>query len=215
MTLTEIASFICSKHGKTDNTSISLCKDYIKNWYKFIWEKHTWNDSKTDVSDTFSASTANFTVDSTVDIVVEVIYDGTKLEEISLEKLYEISPEWTTATGTPAYYFNRPKSGGDCVIRLNTLPTEDKAIVIIGKLVFTQLTGDSDSPLLRGIDNTLIALAESTFLQRMQQFGSAQIALNEGMAMLNKMIEIETNQQTKHQRIQPKIYDVGYKRGYS
>lgn len=210
MTLLELATFICNKIGKADGTSYSVCRDFIKNRYKMIWEYYTWNDSKLMVTQSVPAATLDLTVNSQIDLVISASWKGQKLQNLSQETVMSYNPDLLDRAGSPVGYINLPKSGGSCILRFITTPQTTEDIIILGKSAFTQLTGDSDSPLLRGVDNALLAYGEADMLERERQRGSAQIKLQEATAMIQKMIDLETNQQTKIMRVIPMIHDAYY-----
>jgi hypothetical protein len=210
MTLLELATFVCTKAGKADGTSYSVCKDFIKNRYKMIWEYYTWNDSKIMVTQSVPASTLDLSINSQIDLVISAAWKGQKLQNLSQETVISYNPDLLDRAGSPVGYINLPKSGGSCVIRFITTPQTTEDIILLGKKVFTQLSGDSDSPLLRGIDNALLAYGEADFLERERQRGAAQLKLQEATAMIQKMVDIESNQQTKVMRVIPTIHDAYY-----
>lgn len=218
MTLQEIASFVCNKIGKLDATSLTICKEFIKSRYRLIWEGFTWNDSKIIVTQSLPSGTSELTINSQVEFVIDISWKGLLLENISAEAVMRWNPALLdpNQSGGPLQFITLPKSGGACVVRFITKPTVTDDILIVGKRVYTPLVNDDDEPLLRGIDNALIAYAYSDMLERERRPGTAQIALQEAVGMIAQMVEIETQQQTKIQRLVPRIFDhVGGRSGYT
>ncbi len=211
MTFLELATQVANKCHKNDNDSINKSKDYVKQAYRHIWDSFLWNDSKISVTQSFTANTGDFDVDASIYLVMSVIWNNKKLQNIQQDQLFTLYPDWLTRTGDPNYYVNQPKNtSGDCVIRLDTKPTETQNVVILGKSVFTQLSENSDEPKLKGVDNTILAFAEAWFLEFLNQRGSAQTKIQEANLMMNTMISLEKEQQTYMAQVVPIINDIVY-----
>lgn len=211
MTLAQLATFITNKIQKTDTTAVAVCKSFLKQRYQMIWEKETWGDSKTTVTASCINGTSDFTCDSTIELVTQVIWKNTPLTNVNLENMFRYRPDWQTAIGKPIYYMIRPKSvAGRCVIRFDVLPDETQNVITTGKLVFTPLSTDSDVPLLRGIDNTLLAFCEGDMLEYIQQRQTAKGKYEEAQALFQEMLDLELQQQTKILQIVPSSNDWNY-----
>lgn len=211
MTLAQLASFITNKVNLTSTTASQTCKEFIKRRYQMIWEKETWSDSKTTVTSSCASGTSDFTINPTIELVTQVIWKTTPLTNVNLENMFRFRPDWQTATGQPLYYMIRPKDAtGHCVIRFDMLPNTTENVIVTGKLVFTPLSADTDVPLLRGIDNTLLAFCEGDMLEYMQQRQSAKDKYAEAASLFQEMLDLELQQQTKILQIQPTSNDWTY-----
>jgi tRNA A37 N6-isopentenylltransferase MiaA len=67
--------------------------------------------------------------------------------------------------------------------------------------------GDTDSPVLRGIDNALLAFAEGDMYERSRQFAKSQVKFTEAAAHIQIMKDLEKGQQQSITRIVPYIND--------
>lgn len=206
-TLAQLATFVSNKMSQNDSVSISQIKEFIKNRYKMIWEECIWKESKQYYSQTVSIGATDISLNSNLELITDVIWYNTPLFNIEPEILFRARPNWQTLSGKPIYYINRPKSSGNCVIRFDVMPDTQQTVYYCGKLVFTPLVNDTDTPLLSGIDNCLLSFAEADCLEYIRQFGTAQTKLQEAISMFNKMLDIERNQTTKILQIQPVIND--------
>src|ERR1700753_656168 len=159
MTLQQLTQYVGNNVQKTDTNSLNTFQGYIQKNYLMIWEKYTWIESKTSVTQSLSAGTNSLLVDSNIELVSMVIWDTYPLRNSDLENLYRWRPDWPTQTGTPSFYVNMPKQSGQCFIMFDTSPTTTFNVTIVGKMKFTQLVNSTDTPLLRGIDNALIAFS--------------------------------------------------------
>ena len=45
MTLASLADFVCKKVGKTDATSVGICKDFLRQRHEMIYDTGLWKDS--------------------------------------------------------------------------------------------------------------------------------------------------------------------------
>jgi hypothetical protein len=62
---------------------------------------------------------------------------------------------------------------------------------------------DEQAPLLRNIDNALLASAQADMLERQRQYNKAQMKAQEGQAQLQLALDLEKNQSACEQRIIP------------
>lgn len=80
-------------------------------------------------------------------------------------------------------------------IRLHEKPQDiSQNLLILGKRRIRKLTHDLDTPLIRNIDNALIAFATSDMLERERQYGKAQLKIQEGAALLDQAKALHTMQ---------------------
>ena len=45
MTLLEIANYVCNLVGKTDSTSVTRCKEYVRQHHQLIYDSALWRES--------------------------------------------------------------------------------------------------------------------------------------------------------------------------
>lgn len=206
MTLIQIVQYICNKCKKPDTASQNRCKDFVRDAYEIIWNKIIWTDSLATITQSVPSGTSDITLTSLY-LVKSVSWNDKWLENIDEERLFRYRPNWRTASGKPTWFLNRPKVGGNCVIRLDVKPDETQNITVNGKLKFVQLDLDADEPLLKGIDPCLKAFGEAFFLEYLEQRGSAQLKLQEAMGLLKDMVALEDDQETHIVQAQPDQYD--------
>ncbi len=87
-------------------------------------------------------------------------------------------------------------------LKLTYAPTVSTQLRILFKMKWAEMA-DTDSPTLRGIENTLIAFAQSDMLQRERQYAKANLLAAEGINLLAKYTEKEVYQQAFDQRFTP------------
>jgi hypothetical protein len=95
-------------------------------------------------------------------------------------------------------------------IRLINPPADtSKLLLVLYKRRCEDLISDYDAPILRGIDNALIAYAMADALEWMRQFGKAQVKAEEGAAQMEILRDNEKHQQSTHTRIVPWVENGG------
>lgn len=276
MTLAEYTDHICSKLGKTDAVSTTLCKHYLRRHYKTIWDAALWRDSLVLVSKL--ANDDELIMPEVVEKVVRVRYDAsTPLYGVDQQVFFDVDSSLFDGTGTPAAWsaltpvataihpadetlsivssdtddtevqvwirgekdgvpkresvtlngttpvvttnqwdvihsLSKEETEGTVTIigvtsgallltlwpeesekkyrriRLHLAPAQStKYILVLGKRRFQPLQNDLDTPLLADIDNALICLATADMLERMRQYGKAQMKMQEGGVYLSAM----------------------------
>lgn len=210
MTQLQLSQFICNKLAKTDSTSLALCQSFIANRYQMIWEMYSWNDAQVIVAQSVPSGTLDVTLNAQIDLVTSISWNNISLENFGADTIMRFNPALLQGiSGSPVAYVNLTRdSSGNCVIRLINQPQTTQTLLVVGKQKFVPFATTSDSALLRGIDNALLAFGEADMLERERQRGSGQLKIQEATTMLQKMIDIENNQQTNSCRITPEIYDV-------
>lgn len=122
MTLASLADFVCKKVGKTDATSVGICKDFLRQRHEMIYDTGLWKDSvkieqfclKTkdspDTNPYTSDSTTSFGYEQEATLPYEiarpiaVLYETDLLSCRDLQALVRIQPEAMFNEGIPASY---------------------------------------------------------------------------------------------------------------
>jgi len=215
MTLQEITDFVCTKHGKSDSTTQDFVKDATRRMYEFVWQYAPWQDTLTYSTYTPSAGNRTVTLGSTVEIPLAVAYGDSEVQAVDLNWIFRTEPDLLDSDryGGPLYYVRRPRStAGVAAIDLYPYIEAGQAVEtlkVLEKLKVKSLnaagnlTADSDSPAIAGIDNVLISLVEGEFLQRERQYAKATAVKNEAVAELSNMASLELNQGGATRRIVP------------
>lgn len=92
-------------------------------------------------------------------------------------------------------------------VRLFSAPNQTLTLSVLGKKPFVPLDFGSEQPLIRNLDNCLIAFGLADMLQRGRQYGKAQSQMQEATVLLSELAKLETLQAANNQRFIP---DGGY-----
>lgn len=233
MTLSELAAFVTTKMMDTEADSVSICKDFINRRYHMIWDAAVWTESLGTVTQPVLINVADVTLSTTPSMFyypTSSSVTGTKLDFIIAAKFVPtgeesgaetINSDWATFFQTdpglfenvssrrsfPSNYVNLPKdASGYCRIRLVPATSQAGNVFALGKLKLQNL-GDSDSAVIRGIDNALLAFAEGDMYERSRQFSKSQVKFTEAAAHIQIMKDLEKGQQQSITRIIPQIND--------
>lgn len=197
MTLAEIADFVCSKVGQLDATSQGLCRDYANRRYEMIYDTENWQDTLAFGVGSTTVDSEYLAIPDTLERVLSIRYDsGNKrlwLEKVDVPFLLETDPTIFERSGTPKYYAEERVSDVNS-IRLAPTPDEVVEVDFWGKKVFAPLVEDDDSPIIRNIDNCLIAYVQGDMLQRMRQYTKAKECVEEAGTLLELMRKDEKEQ---------------------
>ena len=235
MTLSEIANSICGKLHDTETASVTACKDYIKERYQMVWDLALWTESLGIVSQDVKASTPEVTISSDpsifyyptsstvastaprMDFVVAVKFtktgdtDGNELVGSEWVRFFALDANvWNnveTRRSSPTNFIPLPKdSSGNTRIKLVPAPKDAGTLYALGKMKLPDL-GDSDSPVLPGIDQVLLAFGMGDMLERSMQFGKAQAKYTEANALMQGMRDLQKNQQQQSAAVVPLVQD--------
>jgi len=205
MTKTALAQFIGDKLQKTDADSLTLLKSFIDRRYEMIWDSGMWREALGTTSYSVAADDEDITLNSTVDFPVAASWDNDGIYPVNYEMVFQIEPDEFNQSGTPTTFIVLPKdSSGNAVIKLVRKPNIAKTLLVLGKLKITAL-GDTDSPKVNGITNTLLAYVEADMLEHVRQYGKAQAKLNEAASQMALMRDLEVGQAAKETRIIPQV----------
>lgn len=80
--------------------------------------------------------------------------------------------------------------------RVRLLSPANKAfkLGVLGKKRLRQMRLDADPPMIRGVDNALLALVEADMLERSRQYSKAAAKVEEGMQLIRLAVDQEVNQ---------------------
>lgn len=90
-------------------------------------------------------------------------------------------------------------------IRLVNPPQTATTLGILAKRRLRQMNLDSDGPMVRGIENALLAFAQADMLERSRQYAKASAKISEGTSLLEGARDLERNQSAKESRITPEV----------
>lgn len=208
MMLSNYSTFVCSKVGQTDSTSTALCKEFVKTRYKMIWDAFLWNDSTVLIPNLTADTSGVMTYPLGIERIVSIRSTGDHiLDPTNSPFIMQVSPSSFEDTGDPLAYedFTDTTDSNKRKIRLFPIPKQSTAILIFGKRTFVPLAVDSDTPVLRNIDNALQSYAEGDMLSRQRKRGAAQAIYSEALEHLTLMQKIETQQAGHLSKIVPQV----------
>lgn len=203
MTLLELATFVCGKVGQSDTASLAACKTFVKRRYQLCYDAFPWADTQIRYSDAASAGTSYINKPATVERIISMAVLGTPstfLEPVSANFLIQTDINVMYGSGTPQYY-EEYTDLNDAVhprkVRIYPTPDVDSTFLVIGRRIRPELDDDSDSPIIRTIDNALIAYAHGDMLQRARHYAKAKELYEEAGALLTAAKNLETEQTAK------------------
>ena len=206
MTLNDYTEAISDKTGQRDAVSIAVYERFVNKRYRMLWDRLDWNDALNLVS--ASATAGNPTVDlpASVDRVLRIRWVDHFLDPITDGFFIETDPLMFERQGIPQYYQEGTEAGAR-QIRLYPTPNVDGTPLIEGKKVFQPLVAATDTPILRNIDNCLLAYAMGDGLERQRQYGMAKLKFDEGAMLFTELTNLEKQQtnvprRSKHLSVQ-------------
>ena len=205
MTKAALAQFVADKVQKTDQGSLNLLKSFIDRRYELVWDSALWRESLGTTSYTVAIDTQEVTLDSTVDFPVAAVWDDKEITPVDYSAVFQIDPTLFNDSGEVVNFIVTAKSSsGAAKIKLLRKPKESKTLLILGKLKITSL-GDSDSPLIKGTDNSLLAFVEGDMLEHLRQYQKAQMKYQEAASQLQIAKDMENHQAASNTRIIPEV----------
>lgn len=198
---------LCNIVGNVSNSSSTILvssdsADDLPNGATPTTVKVTWRDTQNRYTTT---STLPFTITPTDGIgfiEVESVFKNVSTGNVSLQlktPLEETTISATVGTLLPS----ETKSVQYQRIRLFGKPVTSMVISVLGKKQFVPLDFDSEVPLIRNLDNCLIAFGSADLLQRARQYGKAAQQMQEGTILLQELAKLETMQAANNQRFIP------------
>jgi len=135
--------------------------------------------------------------------------DGLELVGASWMQFFQLDPnQWNDTSqrrATPTNFVPLPPDGsGNCRIKPIPTPKTAGTLFALGKLKFVEM-GDSDSPVINGAENALLAYAEADMLERAMQYQKAQVKFGEAANMLQICRDLDNVQQDKITTIVPMV----------
>lgn len=214
MTKTALATAAASKQGFSNAEFIAKAMEYAGQRYEMIWDHHLWRYSVTDVTQAVPADPAGGIVeinDATMAFVLAVRFADQELLPIDRETILRIAAEAYDGSGSPGGFDHlAPSVDGKPQIRLYRIPDKGENLLTIGKKKTPAWADDAEPMPLPGIANTLLALVAADLLEYQRQYGKAQAKFSEGFALLEKMVQTETEQRGRSRVVIPEPYDGGY-----
>lgn len=214
MTLSDLATFVTGKLGKTDTDSLAKAKEFLARRYELIWNSQLWRETLSTSTQSVPADTQDVTLnDSSIDQIVAVRWSDTMLGPVAHEQVFAIDPTLFDDSGTPLAFVTLPKTAaGVCQLRLVQKPNQTKTLTVLGKVKLRvidsansyqtrNLTSDTDKPAISNIDNALISFCEGDMLTRDRQYSKAQMMYADGVAQVKIAVGVEKNQSANNLQV--------------
>lgn len=176
--------------------------------------KITWRDSTNRFTQTVNLPSTLTPSDGSGFIEIESIFKPSSLGNITATLNTPVSI--TVGNVTSTYTFTNllgtllpsdTRSPGLQRVRLLSAPNQALTLSVLGKKPFVPLDFGSEVPLIRNLDNCLIAFGLADMLQRGRQYGKAAQQMQEATTLLSELAKLETLQAANNQRFVP---DAGY-----
>jgi hypothetical protein len=213
MTLAEYSTFVTNKLGQFDTLSSSLCKEFTKARYKMIWDAYLWRDTQVLITGLAADTTGVMLFPNGVERIIAIRASRTHiLTQADSPMLMQLDPTVFERTGEPVAFedFTDTADGNKLKLRLYPIPQASIEITLSGKRALIPLVNDSDRPIIRNIDNALIAFVQGDMLQRARQYGKADKVFAEAGALLQSIQNLENQQSARVQRVIPDIEPDAY-----
>jgi hypothetical protein len=205
MTKGEFKTYTTAKLGITDSTALARAGTFIEARWRMIWNAANWRQSRYQQTVAVSAGTQDVTLDSNFDFPTAFRWaEAYEVLPVNDLNALAMNPTGYDSTGQVVGVIPLGKdSSGNFVLRLVSKPAESKNLLVLGKRKCVNLTSDSDSPLIPGVDECLCAFVMGDLYQWIRQMNRAQAFFAEAQALLAKMVEIEMAQTAEIRRIIP------------
>lgn len=207
MNLGEIKTYTAAKLGLTDSTTKAQAGEFAKARWRMIWNYHLWRQTRTSAEVAVSAAQQIITLPADFELVLAARWntDTGLTADLDLSVFSANPSTWNLPGPVLGYSPMARDANGLARIRLNRAPETAGVVLAIGKSTCIPLTTDTDSPLISGTDECLVAFVMGDLYQWQRQFGKAQAFFQEAQALLQKMVEIETSQTTEQRQIIPYV----------
>lgn len=175
-----------------------------------IVEMRNWRDGITNIAASLTDTTTGLLdLPATIERVIAIRINGDRmLVPTDSPLIMQMNPQAFEQSSIP-FAFEEFTDSATKKIRFIPIPNQTYALLITGRKAFVQLTNDTDTPIIRGIDNALIAFATADMLERQRQYGKAQVKIQEATSLLNEMIRVETELSGSMPRILPMVESYG------
>lgn len=217
MTFLQIYTEVCNTVGQTDSTSIARAKAYVQNAFQMIYDSRNWRDAMKNTTVTLVSGAPSIGFPTGIDRIVGININTSGSEHllvpIDSPLAFQLNASINATSGLPMAYEDysdpdAPRLGtGEVARKVRFYPTPDQNYtgLLIGKRILANLSGDSDLPILRNVDNAIIAYATGKMLERQRKRGAAQAKYQEASALLGSLVRQETEQSGNLPRIIPDV----------
>ncbi len=202
MNLGELAEFVTQKVGQTDDNSVVICRNFINSRYAMIYDAFPWADSEMTATVGLRAAEDKFEFPVRMQRVIAVrAGTDTFLDPITTNELLQTDPTIFDRSGNPTSYQDLVDDDG--IRKIQVFPRPDKPVdlFVVGKRSRVDLVEEGDEPILRNIDQVLMAYVEGDMLERQNRRAASQPKFTEAAALLTSIQQLETQQSNKPRQI--------------
>jgi hypothetical protein len=197
----------------TDNLSLVQAKKFVRLRWKMIWDNANWRQARIEHTATYPAGTETVTLPTGVEFVLAMRIAGDR-ELLPSQDLVQmmIDPAGRGKTGTTLAFSPMAKdSSGAARVRLHRALEQEQELFFICKAKCPELVADSDTPLIPGVDQCLIALALGDMYRGPQRsIPKAEHCYAEAQGHLNQMKDVEKVQTAEIVQLVPLVESGGY-----
>jgi hypothetical protein len=176
-----------------------------------IFDGRNWRDSlknfAINLTDTANGLLAFSTFPVACDRIVAIRCNGDHiLFPIDSPLAMQLDPTVFERSDMPLAYEDFSDEAGLRFLRFLPKPkTNPTPLLIVGKRTLVNLVNDGDTPIIRNIDNALIAFVTSDMLERQRQYGKAQAKVQEAASLLQELVKLEEQDAGNIKRIIPVV----------
>lgn len=198
----ELIDAVCARVGTWTPDNVLLVRHFIKRRYRMIWDSHLWKESVTTAAVNAVSAQNYIAMPAGLERVISITVEGKLLDPVDASYLMQVDPSIFSRSGVPTVFEERHVTGAT---RIMLYPTPDStySMIVSGKKTLTNLSGDTDVPVIRNIDTALIAFAASDLHARLGQPAESKLALEEAGAALQIMKDLETQQSFRARMAKP------------
>lgn len=190
-------SLVCNKVHQTDSNSVSRCIEFVQARYQMIYDYANWKDALDLLTGLNADTTGIMTYPANIDRIVAIRASGTHMILPTDSALaMSVDPTVFERTGTPISWedFVDVNDNNNHKIRLFPTPSISTPIIMQVKRAFQQMNVGTDTPVLRNIDNSLLAYTTGDMYERQMRMGQAQTKFAEAASLL----DLARRQETEH-----------------
>jgi len=189
----ELVDAVCERVGTWTPDNVILARNFLKRRYRMIWDSFAWKDSLTTATASTTIAQNYITMPAGIERAVSVTADGKLLDPVDAAYLMQVDPTIFTRSGVPLVFEERDVSGAKRIM-LFPIPDAVYSVTVAGKKTITNLSADTDSPVIRNIDNVLIVFAACDLQARLGNNEQAKALLEEASAELQALQKLESEQ---------------------
>jgi hypothetical protein len=205
MTLDEIVTYTSSKLGITHAAARAQARLFAQMRHRMLWNEQNFRQTRHQATVPVNAGTQDVTLPAEFEFVTGCRWAG-RYELLGVSDLGALAanPGGYDAAGPVLAFVPLGKdAAGNAIIRLMQVPQSAGALLVIGKRKCVELVNGTDSPLIPGEDQVLCEFVMADLYEWLRQFGKAQAFLQRAAILLQKMVEIETQQTAEVRRLIP------------